>query len=291
LREAIREMQTTTSSRLVLEGALIGMARSELDTSAEALSARLGRLEGEVEKSARIRASETPSAASPQPRPAPPREDELHAAGIPLDEGERAPAVSGTCPEPEPPLTHVEQAGAAQLDLTAIRRAWPAVKDKVKEKKITTHAFLLEGKPLEFAGGELCIAFPADRSFHRGEMEKKDHREVLERALEEVLGVAVKVRTRLEEEEKSAPREAAGGTVKGRRQEPHSVESAAPEPAGQEKRQDTSGEEEAESEVLETPGKNKVEEKERSQKHDAGKVKLVKDIFGAEMIEEIKLGE
>ena len=85
-----------------------------------------------------------------------------------------------------------EPAGAAQLDLAAIRRAWPQVKETVKERKITTHAFLLEGKPLELKGDELYIVFPADRSFHRGEMEKEDHRKVLEEALEEVLGVAVR---------------------------------------------------------------------------------------------------
>jgi DNA polymerase-3 subunit gamma/tau len=304
LREAIREMQVTASARLVLEGTLIGMARSELSTSTEALSARLGKLEGELEIMARKKAGEAPPA-SPQPILAQPQASERQAVEISVSEEEMEPEAGVTYAEiePERPQPRVEQAGAAQLDLAAIRRAWPLVKEKVKERKITTHAFLLEGKPLEFSGDELVIAFPADRSFHRGELEKKGHRQVLEAALEEALGVTVKIRTRLEEEEKKTPGETATGTKKERR-EPPAVMETGPEPAGEERSRDTAGEEAAEPgdpgpfaspgpvhEELEAPGEKKAAEIEKAEKQDAGKVKLVKDIFGAEMIEEIKLSE
>lgn len=311
MREAVREMQTTTSARLVLEGALIGMARSELDVSAEALSARLGKLEGEVEKLARRHIGE---AAAKEPLPArtvQPREKEQPADGRSMQEVEEAPAATEIGEEavsqevePETEAAAVLPADAAQLDLTAIRRAWPQVKEKVKERKITTHAFLLEGKPLEFRGGELYIAFPADRSFHRGELEKEDHRKVLEGALEEVLGVAVKVRTGLEEEQKSGPHEQSGMAGGGPQPGPPTGESAAPETYDADKEWVAPGEEEPEiaeekpGAALETehimaekPEKESAADRANAEIYDAGKVKLVKDVFGAEMIEEIKLNE
>ena len=195
-------------------------------------------------------------------------------------------------------------ADTAQLDLAAIRRAWPQVKEKVKEGKITTHAFLLEGKPLEFRAGELYIVFPADRSFHRGEMEKEDHRKVLEGALEEVMGVAIKVRTGLEEEQKSGKHKQAGTGRKTSQAGPPADEPIVPEMDDAGKDMIAPGEEEpgmtedepgGESETARSaakePEKDNAAGRASTEIYDAGKVKLVKDVFGAEMIEEIKLNE
>ncbi len=306
LREAIREMQATTSSRLVLEGALIAMARSELDISTAALSERLGKLEGEVERMLRKRAGAAPAAAPLQERPGAPPLRERHQAQAGAD-AEAPPALEDipAGAEPDAGDVQVEQAGA-ELDLAAVRKAWPLVKEKVKEKKVTTHAFLLEGKPVEIAEGELTISFPAGRSFHRGELEKKDHREVLERALEEVMGVAVAVRTRLEEEARDAGREAAAGEKKEKQKKKHDYGEDTSRPAGRKRsRAQAAGggekEEEAGQEVADKTARDPeapvaaaeaVEaERGRGDMLDAGQVKLVKDVFGAEMIEEIKLGE
>jgi DNA polymerase III subunit gamma/tau len=304
LREAVKEMQATTSARLVLEGALIAMARSELDSSTEALSARLGRLEGEMARIARIQANNAPSQ-PPTSRAVTQREEgrPLPEAGAGAREETAIETADTASPVPEPTAAVTMDGDASRLDLAAVRKAWPLVKDRVKEKKITTHAFLLEGKPIEFAEGELCIAFPADRSFHRGELEKADHRRVLEEALTEVLGAAVRVRTRLEDEEKGLDREAAGGESKEQSHKPYAAETRRPRAGSEEERQATAGGKEAvaqrgfEAAPEESGGpgaaaeKKKVVEKDKSETHDAGKVKLVKDVFGAEMIEEIKLGE
>ena len=337
LREAIKEMQATSSARLVLEGTLIGMARSELDTSLEALSARLGRLEGEVERLARMRAGEAAAAEAPrarQARPAP-RRKPAEAA----EEGRAAAADGCSRPDGEEPSPAADMPPGL-LDLAAIRKAWPLIKDKVKERKITTHAFLLEGKPQEFSDGVLCIAFAADRSFHRGEMEKKNHREVLEAALEEVLGVAVQVGTRLEEagerEEArraapaasparvtgDAPAQAPGdspaetlrdGPERGGHDAPAESAGAAPAetmvdapaqaardvleeapgdaPARAERETPPETEEDAEL-GLAPPREAPPAAPGKANRHaDAGKARLVQEVFGAEMIEEIERKE
>ncbi len=295
LREAVKEMQAAASARLVLESTLIGMARSELDISAEALAARLGKLEVEVEKLARKRAAGTAPGETPLESTPRPRKEERPAGAVPAREREEAAAglsegLARGGVEEEGEAAPGEPEGAPQLDLAAIRRAWPQVKERVKEKKIITHAFLLEGKPLEFKGGELYIVFPADRSFHRGEMEKKDHRKALEGALEDVLGVEVRVRTGLEEEEKGGRSEVAA--VTGRPGEGM----AGPERERADEAEAAPADEEPGKAVevahAETAKPKKTNGgKAGAEIHDAGKVRLVKDVFGAEMIEEIRLNE
>jgi DNA polymerase-3 subunit gamma/tau len=293
LRDAVKEMQATTSTRLLLEGTLVGMAREELDVSPEALSARLGKLEDEMTRMIR-RGGVAPAPVPPQPASG--LEEKPHTvAGSPPQEEVAAEEAEGgeAAGAAEAVGTRgIAQVQGSQLDLAAVRRAWPQIKEQVKEKKVTTHAFLLEGKPLRLEGGELTIVFPPDRSFHRGELEKKDHREVLEEATEEVLGVRVNIRTELEEEEEGAD------TVKEelprRRQRQKAAE---PELA---RREPESGSEREEAEIEAAPPQPQEEERRAdkvvtdgadAETYDAGKVKLVKDVFGAEMIEEIKLNE
>jgi DNA polymerase-3 subunit gamma/tau len=309
LREAWKEMQATTSARLVLEGALIGMARSELDVSIEALSARMGKLEAEVEKLARKSSGGKPVAETPPRVPEGPRAQEKPAGGISRTGAKEEPSPAETMGEepgeeiaPPAETPGPEPVEIPQLDLAAIRRVWPQVKEAVKERKITTHAFLLEGKPLGYEGGELYVVFPADRSFHRGEMDKEDHRKVLEAALEEVLGVAVSVRTRLEDDRGNAGREREekrdaepGAETRG---DPLAGKAEGCEPLPDEDEavvmkespQAVSGEEREGAGAAQRK-EGKTAHDVSGETHDAGRIKLVKDVFGAEMIEEIKLNE
>jgi len=306
LREAVREMQSSSSPRLVLEGTLVGMARSELDVSPEALSARLGKLEDELERWARREKMEVSSlrgsrdAGMAEVTETPPAsataaggEEEAAGEAVSVRVGEEK---SGEAPGAVAEAG-VEGRGDVRVDLAAVRRVWPQIRERVKEIKVTTHAFLLEGKPQEVRGGELVILFPPDRSFHRGEMEKESHRGVLERALEEILGVGLRVTAALEEE----PEVIEEGKAPDKEEEPEVIEEGrAPdkEEARERAEQPRDGAGDEEEKVETRAGKAEREEKKGARRgekageaHDAGKVKLVKDVFGAEVIEEIKLGE
>ncbi len=295
LREAVREMQATSSPRLVLEGALIGMARSDLDISPQALAVRLEKLEGELEKWIRKgtgKAAPRAVAEVGERHDGNRLPDGEEGEGPAPEKGEAEEAVEAEShiveeTVPRDAAVPIEEARTvAPLDLAAVRRAWPRIKEKVKGKKITTHAFLLEGKPHEVQGEELVISFPPGRSFHRGEMEKEDHKRVLEEALAEVLGVEMKVRSTVEEETRPQGAPDGGNVEKRKRPRRASTEYGSPEES--EDMVKTQGEPAVEAKNETKPdSKGKL----NSDIHDAGKVKLVKDVFGAEMIEEIKLGE
>lgn len=113
----------------------------------------------------------------------------------------------------------------------------------------------------------------------------------------------MRVRTRLEEEEKGLDRNTAGER-KERGRKPLDADTREPEATAGKIDKAPVGEGETGEQSL-SPGavheeagerkaaaaKKKAAEKDKPEMHDAGKVKLVKDVFGAEMIEEIKLGE
>lgn len=322
LRQVQDEMKRSSAPRLVLESSLVAMAREELAATPEAFVARLSGLEekvGEVLRRGQGAAAvgEGTAAETRAERSAEPTRKEEAACEEARGEARKArrklarqPAArEDLAPEavetrPEPPLRT-----AAGLDLATVRRAWPHIKEKVKERKVTTHAFLLEGKPVELRGDRLVISFPPDRSFHRGELEKDNHREVLEGALEEVLGSRLLVSTRLEESEGGSGGEASRGDAPATEAlVPHERAVAGEPPAGAERGEERDAgkarrtgkpvEPGAEAGDAATDGEGVAEgegsarrEKKGAEAHEAGKVKLVKDIFGAEMVEEIKLSD
>lgn len=231
LQQVQEEMKRSSAPRLVLESSLVAMAREELATSPEALASRLERLEGRLERALR-RGGEAVAAAGRGLQAGKTGQDARKAGvgGEAREEGReeaREEAREERLKPEHPPAAREQGAGeeareegpgtrpaAAGADIATVRRAWPHIKERVKERRVITHALLLEGKPVEVGEGVLVIALPPDRSFHRDELEKEGNRKVLEAALEEVLGVRLGVSVRLEE---------GGGTVVAgeRREEAH----------------------------------------------------------------------
>ncbi|MFW5986419.1 MAG: hypothetical protein ACOCQH_03555, partial [Halanaerobiales bacterium] len=60
-----------------------------------------------------------------------------------------------------------------QLNIETICERWPHILEDVKDKDIKTHAFLIEGKPVDLSENRIVIQFPADKDFHKRGAEKK----------------------------------------------------------------------------------------------------------------------
>ena len=327
LADAEREMRSDSSPRLLLESAIVGMAVEGLDPTPVALSARVERLEGQLERIARRGAASGAEPARPvEERPHEAPRAEKGVAGGAARKGEVAAAMEphgediGESMGEAPKAPAPGRTTRALLDTAEVKRAWPQIRERVKEKKITVHALLLEGRPLEVKGEELLLSFPPERAFHRGEMEKDANKKVLEAAIEEVLGVRLKVDTSLEagtgrspgpaeaKRERAAPGRARESTADGR-------EAPAREPAEGERdrRYDKPaavgrgpgseaaataergpsgvGPDREPGKPAKGGGKRGTEAGVVSEGHEASGAKLVKDIFGAEVIEETTLGE
>lgn len=77
-----------------------------------------------------------------------------------------------------------DQADAKRL--AAIKEKWPHILDQVKDRKITVHAWLVDGEPVVATERQLLLAFK--NLIHRETTEKPSHKQLIEDAIEQVTG-------------------------------------------------------------------------------------------------------
>jgi hypothetical protein len=98
-------------------------------------------------------------------------------------------------------------AGSGEVDIERVQRAWPAVMELVKKRKITAHAMFLSAAPAEFADGELVLQFPPINRFHRDKVSEpgSGYLSPLVEAIFETFGVRPAIRCVLGQNEAPAP--------------------------------------------------------------------------------------
>ncbi|KJS87926.1 MAG: hypothetical protein JM58_02660 [Peptococcaceae bacterium BICA1-8] len=80
-----------------------------------------------------------------------------------------------------------------------IKRRWPDVLEKVKQIKITTHAFLVAGEPIGIDDqGTLILSFKENRKFHKDKILQTENRQLIEKALNELFGININITCTLE---------------------------------------------------------------------------------------------
>ncbi|TLS49645.1 DNA polymerase III subunit gamma/tau [Paenibacillus antri] len=90
-------------------------------------------------------------------------------------------------------------------------RDWQNVLQRVKERKITVHAWLVDGEPVSATEDVVLVAFK--NTFHRDTTEKPANKELIESAMAEVFGRPVRLATMLLKDWKAAEETAAGTTA------------------------------------------------------------------------------
>jgi DNA polymerase-3 subunit gamma/tau len=76
------------------------------------------------------------------------------------------------------------------------------VLQRVKERKITVHAWLIDGEPVSAADQTVLIAFKS--AMHRETTEKPAHKQLIEQVLQETFGKPLKLATVMSKEWKEA---------------------------------------------------------------------------------------
>jgi DNA polymerase-3 subunit gamma/tau len=110
--------------------------------------------------------------------------------------------VAPASPRPAP-----VPAASGEVDIERVQRAWPAVMELVKKRKITAHAMLLSATPAEFADGELVLQFPPINRFHRDKVSEpgSGYLSPMVEAIFETFGVRPAIRCVLGQNEAPAP--------------------------------------------------------------------------------------
>jgi DNA polymerase-3 subunit gamma/tau len=133
-----------------------------------------------------------------------------------------------------------------KVDLEKVQRAWEVILRRLRDKKLSIYALALEGRPVAVEKDRLILEFKTRADFHRKEVEKAPNIAVLEETLREVLGASFKIQCH-------------------------------PAEGGEETRTD-------QQHVYEAPRSEAPSERAPDKTDDV--VKLVKDSFGARVVEE-----
>ena len=211
LSGVLTELRAATDQRLVLELGLARCALPETSLDAEALLARIERLERRLAAGGAPPAPAAP-AGSPPPPPPPGAPPEPPSRTLPAGSGDRP---AGERQGPRRAARAAESdwsapaaaAPAGPLDLDLVRRSWPQIMQRVQAASRLTASLLEQGHPAALQGRQLTIEFPPEARFHAERL--SDRSRHLETALEQVLGSAVSVRLVVSED---APAPAAAGT-------------------------------------------------------------------------------
>ncbi len=195
------DMRWTTSPRLTLELALLRATVPEADPNAAGLASRIERLErlaGVSQPS-----SQEPEAAPPEAEPdasqrraggAEPDASQTRAGGAEPGVGwglAGRSAAGPTAGEEPPPPPHAPDAGA--LDVTAIRRSWSQLLDRLGERRqMIIQASLESVTAAAYDGETLELAFPPGKKFAVQKVQSK-HEEFRE-AFADVFGVRPRIR-------------------------------------------------------------------------------------------------
>ena len=216
------DLRTATDQRLVVEVGLARAAVPEASLDAEALLARIERLERRLS----IAGAEGPGVAEPTERKAaaPPEPaaaarptadsaapaaagtgDDRAVAGAKTRAGTQPGAVPAAQARPrsraqaaaEPP---VEEAGwgpaeapaRVPVDLDLVRRSWPLVLERVQAASRVTASFLGHGRPVALEGRRLVVELPRDRKFEAEALSGRSRQ--IEGVLEVMLGGGLEIR-------------------------------------------------------------------------------------------------
>lgn len=102
---------------------------------------------------------------------------------------------------------YVEAKGAAG----AILSKWPQVLQRVKEERVTVHAWLVDGEPVSFAENTIVVAFR--NTIHRETTEKPTNKGVIEGVLSSILGNPTQLLTIMQKDWQDALADSAGSPM------------------------------------------------------------------------------
>lgn len=93
-----------------------------------------------------------------------------------------------------------ENTGLTGLTIQHIENRWSEVLEQVRRLKKSTHAFLMEGRPVDLQGDVLVIVFKVGLSFHRDKVNQAENRETVEKVLKNTFNSSLTLKSVLENE-------------------------------------------------------------------------------------------
>ncbi|PZS30160.1 MAG: DNA polymerase III subunit gamma/tau [Pseudonocardiales bacterium] len=185
VHDGLVEMRGTTSPRLLLELVCARMLLPAATGAPGALLQRVERLERRLDIGAGPVQEVAPAAPAVQERPA--KKAPSAAAAKKAASAEAKPAPAAPAEPAAPPAATAEAPAGGTIDAAAVRRVWPDLVARVRDKKRTVAAYLLDATVTSVEGGRLVLSFP--HSFHANALSQSPAVDYFRDALKDVLGV------------------------------------------------------------------------------------------------------
>lgn len=88
----------------------------------------------------------------------------------------------------------------SNVNFKEIKAKWDVILKEIRRRKVSIHAVLMEGKPINTEENQLIIAFKDGFWFHKDATSKKSNSEFIERVISEITGQKVRLKCVMEEE-------------------------------------------------------------------------------------------
>ena len=211
LAGALDATRNGSDARTQLELALVKAAAPAVDPSAQALTARIERLEAALAGVAPMRAESPAPPSQPSPSPESPSPPPAPAPEAPVPPSEPPPASQPAQGSPTEPAArangaaHVvavavpEVAGASSggdgpaLELDALRSVWPAVLETLKDSNALCAALLADARPVAVEGDQVTVAIAPSAHFLRRNAEDESYRACVAEAVRTVTGSRARI--------------------------------------------------------------------------------------------------
>jgi DNA polymerase-3 subunit gamma/tau len=115
------------------------------------------------------------------------------ASSAPSRPATRAPVSRGNSPAKLPAQLDQYVARKGSPEFAEVSKKWGQILQRVKEEKVTVHAWFMDGEPVSVLEDNVLVAFK--NNIHRETTEKQANREVIERVLSEQLGRSARLVT------------------------------------------------------------------------------------------------
>jgi DNA polymerase-3 subunit gamma/tau len=209
------DLRTATDQRLVVEVGLARAAMPEASLDAEALLARIERLERRLSiagaespvpagpppaaAEATARAAPAPAKSPPKPAAEAPSRPEASARAVPAAQAKprskaKAAGRADEAPAEEAGWGPAEAPARVPVDLDLVRRSWPLVLERVQATSRVTASFLGHGRPVALEGRQLVVELPKDRRFEAEALAKDGRNRQVDGVLEAMLGGGLEIR-------------------------------------------------------------------------------------------------
>lgn len=182
ISNGLKMIKQLLPERIVFELSMIKLASRE---SIVAIEEILSKLQAGGAAAAGNNISETPKPAqAPQEKP-------FLKKAQPVPENSKKPDNPG--PGPAAQTQPQNNGPQASIDINRVKDAWPILVKTMAVKKMSISSYLAEGEPDSVKGNAIAVGFPRELNFHREVLEEKNNKDIVERALSQIMDTAVKM--------------------------------------------------------------------------------------------------